>query len=123
MQNTVQFRTFHEMATVMSQNVPHALVQDWWSRLERTIRSVCRCLDAPERQSIARLIDTYLRRHPRVPPSVISELHRMRQLRNNCAHGEAPSLSSREASAYAYRAWEIAWDLAVGPQRTIAGAS
>ncbi len=34
----IQFHTFDEMAAVLSENTPHALVQDWWSRLEAVIR-------------------------------------------------------------------------------------
>ena len=104
---TVRFHTFHEMVGVMSQNVPHALVQDMWSRLERVIRTASLAYGAKDRAPISNLIDHCLSKHPVVTREVICELHQMRSLRNQCAHGRVPPLCVEEASAYAYRAWDI----------------
>jgi len=53
------------------------------------------------------IINKYLSRHPLVTPALIGELHRMRDLRNQCAHGDLPTLTIEESSAYAYRSWDI----------------
>jgi len=113
MATTVQFHTFDEMAAVLSENTPHALVQDWWSRLERVIRDICARLGASPRQNISIVIDKYLSQHPAAPPELIRELHVMRELRNRCAHGETPPLAADEARSFAHRAWTVGWDLAV----------
>jgi hypothetical protein len=101
------FRTIHDMIVPMSHNMPHALVQEWWSRLERVIRIFGRLYGAESRQRISEVINKHLPQHPLVTPALVQELHRMRELRNRCAHGEAPPLTVEESSAFAYRAWDI----------------
>ena len=107
MSSVTQFHTIHEMVSVMSHNMPQALVQDWWSRLERVIRHFSQLYGAAPGEPVAKLIDKYLIQHPLVTPDLVRELHVMRKLRNKCAHGEAPPLSVEESSAYAYRAWDV----------------
>ena len=113
----MQFHTFDEMAAVLSENTPHALVQDWWSRLEGVIRAICARRSAGPRENISILIDKYLSQHPAASPELIRELHAMRELRNRCAHGEAPPLIASEARAFAHRAWTVAWDLALKDEK------
>src|SRR5262245_18678163 len=104
-----QFHTFRQMVEVMSHNAPHALVQQEWARFERAVRQVCITYGAsvPEMscQPIAKLIDKYLVLHPHVAPELVRELHVMRTLRNQCAHGLAPPLTVEQATEFAYRAW------------------
>jgi hypothetical protein len=107
MSSATQFQTIHDVIAVMSPNMPHALVQDAWSRLERVIRIFGRLYGADPRDRISKIIDKHLPQHPVMTPAIIGELHRMRGMRNLCAHGDAPSLSVEESSAYAYRAWDI----------------
>ena len=101
------FRTIHDMITPVSHNMPHALVQEWWSRLERVIRIFGQLYGAAPRERVSIVINKHLRQHPLVTPALVQELHRMRDLRNRCAHGESPSLTVEESSAFAYRAWDI----------------
>jgi|SRR6266446_6634244 len=112
MTTSMQFHTFDEMAAVLAENVPHALVQDWWSRLEATIRNICARRGADPRENISNVIDRYLSQYPAASPELIRELHVMRELRNRCAHGEAPPLTADQAHTFAHQAWTIAWDLA-----------
>jgi hypothetical protein len=115
----MQFHTFDEMAAVLAENVPHALVQDWWSRLEATIRDICARHGANRRENISNLIDKHLSQHPAVSPELVRELREMRVLRNRCAHGEAPPLTADEARAFAHRAWTIGWDLATKDEKVV----
>ena len=117
MKAVIQVHTFDEMAAVLSENTPHALVQDWWSRLEAVIRDICARRGAGPRENISNLIDKCLSQHPTASPELIRELHAMRELRNRCAHGEAPPLAASEARAFAHRAWTVAWDLAVKDEK------
>jgi hypothetical protein len=114
---TMQFHTFDEMAAVLSENTPHALVQDWWSRLEAVIRDICTRRGAGSDEPISHLIDKYLSKHSAASPGLIRELHAMRRLRNRCAHGKAPPLAASEARAFAHRAWTVASDLAVKDEK------
>jgi hypothetical protein len=113
----MQFHTFDEMTAVLAENVPHALVQDWWSRLEATIRDICARCGAGPRENISTIIDRHLSRHPAASAELIRELHVMRELRNRCAHGEAPPLTADEARAFAHRAWTIGCDLATKDEK------
>jgi hypothetical protein len=112
MNNVPVFRTFDEMAAVLSVNTPHALVQDWWSRLERAIVEAVGRAVVTRRPAISRIISTELAQLPGISRDLVDELQQMRALRNRCAHGEAPSISALEAHAFAHRAWTIARDLA-----------
>ncbi len=38
MSDGIQFRTFQEMIDVVAPNMPHALILDWWRRVELTLR-------------------------------------------------------------------------------------
>src|SRR5262245_43435317 len=82
MTEVVQFQTFDEMTSVLAENVPHALVQDWWARLEAVVRKMCAQRGAGSRKNISNLIDTHLSKHPAVSAGLIVELHKMRDLRN-----------------------------------------
>ena len=113
MHNIAQFHTFDEMAAVLSENTPHALVQDWWARLEGTIRNRVIAGSANRRRSISELINSCLAQRLGVAPKLIRELHSMRLLRNKCAHGDAPPLTADQARNFAHRAWTIAWNFEV----------
>src|ERR1700752_2365772 len=99
MSSTAQFHTTHDTVAVMSRNMPHALVQDWWSRLERVIRIFGRLYGAASGERISVVINKYLPQHPLVTPDLVRELHTMRTLRNQCAHGDAPPLTVEESSS------------------------
>jgi hypothetical protein len=103
-----QFQTFPEMIQVMATNCPHALVQDWWARLESQIRAAQfgQRSSAPVHSLIESLSQFGLCKQD------TDELHGMRKLRNRCAHGEAPSISPETAAFFALRAWSIAWSIA-----------
>jgi hypothetical protein len=123
MSSVTQFYTFHQIAESMSNNAPHALVQQEWARLERVVRQFGLIHGADPRANISRLIDKYLVKHPLVTPELVRELHAMRTLRNRCAHGEAPPLSVEESSAFAYRAWDITSALAWGKAEFLSQSS
>lgn len=101
----LQFQTFPEMAQVMAVNCPHALIQDWWARLEAQVRAVQPAQGTGTPMHM--LID--LLRQFGLSAKDADELHEMRKLRNRCAHGEAPPVSPETAAFFAFRAWSIAW--------------
>jgi hypothetical protein len=105
---TTQFQTFPEMIQVMATNCPHALIQDWWARLEAQVRAVQPIQS--KGAAIHSQIDS-LRRFG-LNDKDTDELHGMRKLRNRCAHGEAPPITAETAAFFAFRAWSIAWSIA-----------
>jgi hypothetical protein len=112
MSSATQFHTIHDTVAFMSREFPHALVQEWWSRVERVLRHFGTVYGAAPREPIAKLIDLRMVQHPLMTPGLVQELHTMRKLRNKCAHGEVPPLTIEESSGYAYRAWDIQQALA-----------
>ncbi|MGQ0835182.1 MAG: hypothetical protein ACT4O5_09730, partial [Gammaproteobacteria bacterium] len=120
MDTTMEFRTFDEMAAVLSRNTPHALVLDWWSRLERVIRGHCAKRGAKPNETISALINAHLSSHRIFDDALIQELHEMRRFRNLIAHVEAPGLSAVEAERFARRAWTIAWYIAEVDDKNVA---
>ena len=107
----VQFHTFDQYVSVLSVDAPHALVQDWWTRLERQIRIVSRRLGYEYKNSAVEMINA-LEMHPVIEAEVIEELQAMRRTRNAVVHDlNAPALSSEEAEKYARRAWTLGWYL------------
>ena len=120
MDTTFEFYTFDQMVTVLARNTPHALIQDWWSRLEGVIRTYCVKRGAKRHLPISTLISNHLVHHPAASPDLLQELHLMRALRNHIAHGEAPALTAEEATTYAYRAWTIGWNLTAHDSENVA---
>ena len=117
------FHTIHEMIVPMSHNMPHALVQEWWSRVERVLRHFGQVYGAVPGEPIGKLINKRMIQHPLMTPDLVRELHVMRKLRNKCAHGEFPPLTLEESSAYGYRAWDIQQALAWNNREFLANPS
>ena len=121
MDTTIEFHTFDQMVAVLARNTPHALVQDWWSRLEGVIRRYCVTRGAKWGTPIFTLIGQHLTHHPGASPDLLQEIHAMRKLRNTIAHGDAPLITADEAAAFATRAWKIGWHLLEHEDRQLAG--
>lgn len=111
MTKTAHFSTFDEMVAVLATNTPHALVQDWWARLEAELRAR-RPTGVSRNAPIASLLSQSHAMHFGFADKELAELNAMRRLRNACAHGEAPPLSEPMAAQFARRAHALAWDLA-----------
>ena len=107
----VQLHTFDQYLSADSVEVPHALVQDWWSRLEREVCAVSQSLGYEYKNSIVDLIEV-LSMHPVIESEVIEELQVLRRTRNAVAHDlDAPDLTAEEAEEYARRARALTWYL------------
>jgi len=111
MTQVAHFSTFEEMSAVLATNTPHALVQDWWARLEGVLRA-CVPGGLSRRASVASLLSKAHAQHYGLSGDELAELNAMRRLRNACAHGEAPPLSKQLALQFARRAHTLAWDIA-----------
>jgi len=103
-----QFNTFQEMVDVLAPNTPHALVLDWWRRLERAVDYYFvayfgRIRPKPREYRAVFSADS------RIGSVAASQIDKLRRRRNEIAHGSSQSLSSVEAAAFAESAWRLAW--------------
>lgn len=93
------FRTFAEYVDVLGRNAPHALVLDWWRRLERTLDDYFQSFGEKRprwRTEEERRIAT----DSRLGPEVASALSQLRRTRNMVAHQQT-NLATTDAVAYA----------------------
>jgi hypothetical protein len=102
----VNFRTFAEYVDVVGRNLPHALVLDWWRRVDLALADYFHSFGEecpPTRHEEERRIST----DPQLGPEVASALSKLRRTRNTIAH-EATTLAAADAAAYAEAAlWMI----------------
>ena len=102
----LNFKTFAEYVDVVCRNAPHALVLDWWRRVDRALVDYFHSLGEkrpPNRHEEERRVAT----DPRLGPQVASALSKLRRTRNTVAH-ESTMLAAADAAAYAQAAlWMI----------------
>lgn len=109
-----QFRTFYEMASVLALNTPHALVLDWWRRLDRAIDDYFRARGLQRPLSRA-AIERTLENDPDFGPEVAAQVRALRHFRNGVAHHEISQMTVEEAFAYAEGAWQLGCRIASYP--------
>jgi hypothetical protein len=97
--------TFEEYVDVVGGNVPHALVLDWWRRIDLALGDYFQSpgKKRPSREEEERRIAE----GPQLGPEVASTLSQLRRTRNAVAH-EPTMLATADAAAYARTAlWMI----------------
>lgn len=109
-----EFRTFQEMAIVLALNTPHALILDWWRRLDRSIDDYFR-VRGLQRPSSRLAIERALEADPQLGPEVAVQVRMLRRFRNVVAHEENQPISVEEAFGYAEAAWKNGWRIATYP--------
>jgi len=95
----LDFKTFAEYVDVVGRNAPHALVLDWWRRLDLALGDYFNSLG--EKRPLTR--DEEERRiadDPEFGSEVASALSQLRRFRNTIAH-EQMMLAPSDAAAYA----------------------
>jgi len=107
MQGLVEFRTFEEMVSVLAVNNPHALILEWWRRLDRAIDEYCSIRKLRRKSWMSVLADD-----PHVEQEVVDQINALRLLRNAIAHKKTKHISPDEAAKYAQKAQDLIWLLA-----------
>jgi hypothetical protein len=90
---------FHNIWRVRGRNAPHALVLDWWRRVDLALVDYFHSFGEkrpPSRREEERRIAT----DPRLGPQVASALSKLRRTRNTIAH-KATTHAAADAAAYA----------------------
>ena len=107
MQGVVEFRTFEEMVSVLAVNNPHALILDWWRRLDRAIDEYC-SMHAVQRK----LWMSVLADDPNVGKEMVNQIDVLRRRRNEIAHEKTKPVAPDEAAEYAKKVLDLIWLLA-----------
>ncbi len=101
----LNFRTFADYVDVVARNAPHALVLDWWRRVDLALVDYFDSFGEkrpPKRHEEEKRIAT----DPRLGPPVASALSKLRRTRNTIAH-EPTMLAAADAAAYAQAALQM----------------
>ena len=110
MQN-LTLTTFTKYVDVVGRNAPHALVLDWWRRLDLALGDYFQSLG--EKRPLNRTVEERRIAHdPRLGPAVASSICQLRRTRNAIAH-EQIMLATSDAAAFAEAALRMIGKLAL----------
>ena len=98
------------MVSVLALNNPHALVLDWWRRLERAIDCYFRARGLPRPSAIE--AEAAIADDPNLGSAVAAEIRELRRTRNAVAHEEPQSIGPDDAAAYAPKCFHLMWRVA-----------
>ena len=104
-------KTFEEYVQVMALESPHALILDWWRRLELAINDYFEVLGIAVESSIPRK-ETALGADSGLGLGVTTQIRELRLIRNKVAHQATKPISVEDATQYTQKAFELIWILA-----------
>jgi hypothetical protein len=114
MTEQTEFRTFQEMVRVLALNTPHALILDWWRRLDGAIDDHFPARGLQRPPSWAE-VEQRLASDPALGDEVVAQIRKLRKLRNAVAHEDTRPISVEEAAWYAETALNLRWQVAADP--------
>lgn len=109
------FRTFGEYVDVVARNAPHALVLDWWRRVDLALLDYFKSL-GEKRPLTHDDAERRIAEDSQLGPEVASTLSQLRRARNAIAHEET-MLANASAAAYAETALRMIGKLGASPLR------
>ena len=99
-------RNFNDHLAVIASESPHALVMDWWRRLDLALRDYGHffrpVIDHQDRTAIEKAVS----QDPALGPEAAARISELRHQRNRVAH-ESIHLSSKDATAHARQAFSL----------------
>ena len=102
--------TFEDYVQIMAIESPHALILDWWSRLELAIIEYFEAHRMPVKFSIPSR-EQALGEDSRLGPEITAQIRELRLIRNKVAHEKRKPFSGGDAAQYARKACELIWVL------------
>jgi hypothetical protein len=114
-----EFRTFDETVEVLTLDTPHALVLEWWRRLERAIDYYFKIRGLPRRHSAD--AEHAIGADPQLGPAVAAQVRELRRTRNAIAHEETRLLPREDATSFAAACLDLVWRIAAYPADQAAG--
>lgn len=109
-----EFTTFDEMVDVLALNNPHALILDWWRRLERAIDYHFNARGLPRPSAME--AEAAIAAHPELGTAVAAEIRKLRRTRNAVAHEEPEPIARDEAARYAASCLDLIWRIGTDPK-------
>ena len=103
--------TFEEYVQILAIESPHALILDWWSRLESAINEYVEVYGIAVRSSVPSK-EQAMGDDPRLGPEIMAQLRELRLIRNKVAHEKREPISVDDATKYAQKANELIWIIA-----------
>ena len=103
--------TFEEYVQILAIESPHALILDWWGRLELTINEYFEVYGMAVRSS-ALSKEQAMAVDPRLGPEITAQIRELRLARNKVAHEKRKPISVDDATKYAQKANELIWIIA-----------
>jgi len=111
--------TFEEYVQILAIESPHALILDWWSRLEIAINEYFEIYGMAVRSPIPSK-EQAISNDPRLGPEITAQLRELRLIRNKVAHDKRKPISVDDATQYAQKSNELIWIIA-GAQSSYGG--
>ena len=103
-------KNFDDYVAVIAANSPHALVMDWWRRLDLALRDYGDVLKPMINSQNREAIEKAVSQDKNLGPGVAGLIRRLRQLRNRAAHGsidQSINLSAQDATSYARQSFSV----------------
>jgi len=95
----LDFKTFAEYVDIVGRNAPHALVLDWWRRVDLALVDYFHSF-GEKRPLTSREAERRIANDPQLGPELASALSKLRRTRNTIAH-EPTMLAAADAAAFA----------------------
>ena len=103
--------TFEEYVEIMAIESPHALILDWWGRLELAINEYFEVYGMAVRSPVPSR-ELAIGADPRLGSEITDQLRELRLIRNEVAHEKRKPISVDDATQYAQKASELIWIIA-----------
>jgi hypothetical protein len=100
-------KNFKDYVALMAANSPHALVMDWWRRLDLALREYADAFKPVVALRNRRAIEEAVSMDRVLGPGFADCVRRLRLLRNQVAHEPIYHRSSEDAAAYARHAFTL----------------
>ena len=98
--------TFEDYVQIMAIESPHALILDWWGRLDLAIKEYFEVHGMAVKSSTPAR-EQALGADPMLGPEITIQIRELRLIRNIVAHEKRKPLSCADAVQYARKAYEL----------------
>lgn len=100
-------KNFNDYVALMAATSPHALMMDWWRRLDLALREFADTLGLIVALRNRRAIEEAVSQDRALGPGFADCIRRLRLLRNRVAHESVSVYSSEDAAGYARHAFTL----------------
>ena len=103
--------TFEKYVQILAIEFPHALILDWWSRIEIAINEYFGAHGMAVQSSVSSK-EQAMAADPRLGREITAQVRELRLARNKVAHENRKPISVDDATKYAQKANELIWIIA-----------